>query len=330
MAAPPPSPAAKPTAKPASPAPHAAAIAICPQLDMLSPWWQHEAFPGCPAPPFVFSGSLNEVAGGICAAGTDCGRPCSVSYEAFSGSIAWSVSVRYDARGRWLGLPDGGSMYGAIACSYDGERLASCTQHNSDGKLASNLVARRDDTGRLIALEDTVVAPGEVWKLTLTYNAHGDVSAEQLTTTSTNRRVVFDYDAASHRLLGERRDELPPPPGTGKPAAGKQSAKPAPSPRVRYSYDAGVLSTRTSENMFGRGTDRTTYHFTDGALVESKYREHGTPFDVERETVSYDDRGRPRQLDWDITVKGQRYDNMDRSLNYHYADDPDDANACKP
>jgi hypothetical protein len=265
--------------------------------------------------PFVFFGSLNEHAGGLCAAGTDCGRPCSVGYDAFSGSISWSLQLRYDARGRWTGIPDpdGHSIYGAVACRYDGERLASCTQTDSDGKPQANLIARRDPTGRLIAIEDPGGATGEPWTLTLTYNAHGDVSVEQLTSKRARTRVSYDYDAASHRLVGERRD----------------GRKPAPVARVTYAYDAdGVLIRRTSENLDG-GPDRTTYRFADGVLIESQYHAHGAPHEVERASVRYDDRGRPRQLDWSVSVNGERHDDRDRSVSYHYADDPG-ADVCKP
>jgi hypothetical protein len=315
---------AGPQAKPASPAKlHRKPVAICPQLDLLRPWWKHEAFPGCPAMPFVFFGSLNDHAGGICAAGTDCGRPCSVSYDAFSGSISWSLQLRYDPRGRWTGIPDpdGHSLYGAVACSYDGERLASCTQTDSDGKPQANLVARRDPTGRLIAIEDPGGAIGDPWTLTLTYNAHGDVSVEQLTSNRARTRVIYDHDAASHRLVGERRDDLMPRP---------RGSKPAPVAHVKYAYDAdGVLIGRTSENLNG-GPDRTTYRFADGVLVESQYRAHSTPHEVERASARYDDHGRPRQLDWFVSVNGERHDERDRSVSYHYADDPDSADVCKP
>jgi hypothetical protein len=321
------SPAPAPVAPPAPPPAAPAAFAVCPALTVVPMAWQHEVHPGCAEMPFVAGQNFGaELVGGVPpACGVACGQPCAISsYSAYAPELARPpAAIRYDDRGRWIASAWPNPNYASMTCAYDGDRLAECTSVRDDGGR-EHVAARRDATGKLRALEPLPDSapphrPGPPAPLRLTYDARGNVIAEDLGPFANGRavRIRYDRDAAG-RLLAEHADTLD--------AAGHPVREPN---TTTYRYTAAGWPT---ERVDGTAlfAERHTYRFADGRLVESD--RVGVipelPIDEHiRMTIECDAHGRIRQQVWEHLLKGALQDHDTRAILYHYADDAACTNA---
>ena len=155
--------ACRPAPRP-SESPVAAVASACPLSVFPDQPWAHEVFAGCPEMPFAAERLP------VCLTNS-CPHACG----AITGARVFAI--HYDGRGRWIDSQLESSTNAAdllsIACTYDGDRLATCTrryvnnaewtdrlERDAAGRLVrvvndqEQIEIRRDAAGRPIALVD--------------------------------------------------------------------------------------------------------------------------------------------------------------------------------
>jgi YD repeat-containing protein len=236
------------------PPPRGDVASACPLQVYPDQVWAHEVFPACPEMPFTAERLP------VCAGA--CPHPC----RAITGARSFAIS--YDTQGRWIesrleSSTDTSDLL-SVRCSYDGDRMATCTrryvgniewtdklERDDRGRLIrvvndqEQIEIRRDATGRTIAIVDPHA------DVHFAYDDHGRILREQI-----GERIVNYGYAGEHWV--ERRDDvaLEELHYTGDRLAsvairGHGGAR----SEVHFGYDAERVRTVT------RGDDTTSYQY---------------------------------------------------------------------
>jgi YD repeat-containing protein len=198
-----------PTRPPTAAQPPPAPSSYCPAfagMNVARPWmW--ELFPACPTPPF---GLTLPVCDGPCPA------PCKTTVEAGGMRPGWGgdQTFAYDDRGRFLSSTRDGKP--ALACTWSGDHLSSCTDTRDDDPVITS--ATRDAAGRLTALtsgsttveivRDPAGVITSIGGTTFTYDANRLARF----TIAPDRSLAFSYDAQGRlstlRSGGTKEDDI--------------------------------------------------------------------------------------------------------------------------
>jgi YD repeat-containing protein len=257
------------------------------------------------APEAIGFGSLPGSVAGV-ARGTT-GQPCLITYDGPGGQPTQRRRITYD-HGHWGSMNHPDPVHAAIACRYDGDRIASCVLRDELG--SQRVTAHRDAAGRITAIDGT--APRHVTvdpPYHVTYDDRGEVTDEDLGpfTGGLHLHVRYRHDD-HHRLIGEQLDRV-------------VAERPTTTTTVTYRYDPrGLVTARTFTSPDEPARDET-YRFVDDQLAELTRHAANEPAGaIDRTTVSYDDRGRIRMISAERVVDDQVLDEQNRVLTYVYAD----------